>query len=91
VRGFIKHFAPDEFRPDEISVLEDAFEDAWRRITSSKAPWASDDYSAAGQTILARYIITMAKGGERDAKWLSDSAVLFLSQQRLTRAPPEAT
>jgi len=90
VRGFIKHFAPDEFRPDEISVLEDAFEDAWRRITSSKAPWASDDYSAAGRTILAKYIITMAKGGERDAKWLSDSAVLFLSQQKLTRAPPEA-
>ena len=90
MRGFIKHFAPDEFRPDEISVLEDAFEDAWRRITSSKAPWASDDYSAAGRTILAKYIITMAKGGERDAKWLSDSAVLFLSQQKLTRAPPEA-
>ena len=90
MRGFIKHFAPDEFRPGEISVLEDAFEDAWRRITSSKAPWASDDYSAAGRTILAKYIITMAKGGERDAKWLSDSAVLFLSQQKLTRAPPEA-
>jgi hypothetical protein len=90
VRGFIKHFAPDEFRPDEISVLEDAFEDAWRRITFNKAPWASDDYSAAGRTILAKYIITMAKGGERDAKWLSDSAVLFLSQQKLTRAPPEA-
>jgi hypothetical protein len=90
VRGFIKHFAPDEFRPDEISVLEDAFEDARRRITSNKAPWASDDYSAAGRTILAKYIITMAKGGERDAKWLSDSAVLFLSQQKLTRAPPEA-
>ena len=80
MRGFIKQFAPDEFRPDEISVLEDAFEDAWRRITSSKAPWASDDYSATGRTILAKYIITMAKGGERDAKWLSDSAVLFLSR-----------
>jgi len=38
MRGFIKHFAPDDFRPDEISVLEDALEDAWRRVTSSKAP-----------------------------------------------------
>jgi hypothetical protein len=69
--------------------LEDAFDDAWRRVEQSKAPWASEEYSAAGRTILAEYIITMAKGGERDAKWLADSAVLYLSQQKLTRKPPE--
>jgi hypothetical protein len=90
LRGFLKHFAPDEFRPDEISILEDALEDAWRRIECSEAPWANDEYSAAGRTILAKYIITMAKGGERDAKWLADSAVLYLSQRKLCRAPPEA-
>jgi hypothetical protein len=90
VRGFLKQFAPDVFRPDEINILEDALDDAWRRIESSKAPWASDDYSAAGRTILAKYIIAMAKGGERDTKWLADSAVLYLSQQKLTRNPPEA-
>jgi len=90
VRGFLKQFASDKFRPDEISILEDAFEDAWRRIEQSEAPWASADYSIAGRTILARYIITMAEGGERDAKWLADSAVLYLSQQKLTRSPPEA-
>jgi hypothetical protein len=89
VRGFLKLFAPEEFRPDEISILEDALDDAWRRVESSKAPWASDDYSAVGRTILAKYIITMAKGGERDAKWLADSALLYLSQQKLTRRPPE--
>ena len=90
MRGFLKHFAPDEFRPDEISILEDALEDAWRRIECSKAPWASDDYSAAGRTILAKYIITMAKSGERDANWLADSAILYLSQQKLCRTPPES-
>ncbi len=42
------------------------------------------------RTILAKYIITMAKGGERDTKWLADSAVLYLSQQKLTRQAPEA-
>jgi hypothetical protein len=89
VRGFLKHFAPDEFRPDEISILEDALEHAWRRIECSKAPWASDDYSAAGRTILAKYIITMAKSGERDAKWLAESGVLYLSQQKRCRKPPE--
>ena len=89
MRGFLTHFVPDEFRPDEIGVLEDAFEDAWRRLENSKAPWASEDYSNASRTILARYIITMAKAGERDPKWLADSALLYLSQQKLSRKPPE--
>jgi hypothetical protein len=90
VRGFLKRFAPDVFRPDEISILEDALDDAWRRIEDSKAPWGTEDYAEAGRTIIAKYIITMAESGERDAKWLADSAVLFLSQQKLTRTPPEA-
>jgi hypothetical protein len=89
VRGFLKQFAPDVFRPDAISILEDALEDAWRRVESSNAPWASEEYSTAGRTILARYIIMMANGGERDAKWLADSALLYLSQQKLTRKTPE--
>ncbi len=89
MRGFLKHFAPDEFRPDEISILEDVLEDAWRRIECSKAPWAFDDYAAAGRTILAKYIIAMARSGERDSKWLADSAVLYLSRQKLSREPPE--
>ncbi len=90
MRGFVNHFAPQDFLPDEISILEDALEDAWRRVESSKVPWASEDYSAAGRTILAKYIITMAKAGERDARWLADSAVLYLSQQKLTHTPPES-
>jgi hypothetical protein len=59
-----------------------------RADLQSKAPWASEDYSTAGRTLAN--IITMAKGGERDAKWLADSALLYLSQQKLTRTPPEA-
>jgi hypothetical protein len=38
VRGFLKQFAPDVFRPDEISILEDALDDVWRRVESSNAP-----------------------------------------------------
>jgi hypothetical protein len=89
VPGFLKQFAPDVFRPDEISILEDALDDVWRRVQDSKAPWSYDDYASAGRTILAKYIITMAKGSERDAKWLADSALLYLSQQKLTRTPQE--
>jgi hypothetical protein len=90
VRGFLKRFANGIFRPDEISILEDAFEDAWRRVEQSKAPWASDDYSTAGRAILAKYIINAAKAGERDVRWLADTALLYLSQQKLTRKPTEA-
>ena len=49
----------------------------WSKAKQSKAPWASEDYSTAGRTILGRYIITMAKGGERDAKWLADSVCIY--------------
>ena len=38
VRGFLEHFALNEFRPDEISILQDAFDDAWRRVEQCKAP-----------------------------------------------------
>jgi hypothetical protein len=50
---------------------------------------ASTDYSTAARTTLAKHIIAMAKGGERDVRWLADSAILYLSQQKLTRTPPE--
>ena len=89
MRGLLTHLAPDEFRPDEISILEDALEDAWRRVEESQAPWASDGYSTAGRAILAQHIIKMAQGGERDPRWLADVALLYLSQQKLTDTPPE--
>ena len=81
MRGFLRQLAPDLFGPDEISILEDALDDAWRRVEHSKAPWASEDYSEAARTIFANHIITMAKSGERDAKWLSDAAILYLSNK----------
>jgi hypothetical protein len=90
VQGFLKRFADRVFRPDEISILEDALEDARRRVEQSKAPWASHDYSNAGRTILAQHIVKMARDGERDPRWLADSALLYLSQQKLTHIPPEA-
>jgi hypothetical protein len=88
VRGFLKHFAPDEFRPDEISILEDAFEDAWRRVECSKALWSTDDYAAAGRTIVAKYIITMAKGGAGNAT-LSGLPTLQFFTWRNTNSPAD--
>jgi len=88
VRGFIKEYADGAFASEVISILEDAFEDAWHRAQTSKAPYGSDEYAAAGSTIIARYIIKAAQAGERDPRWLADSALLYLSQQKLSRTPP---
>jgi hypothetical protein len=38
MRGFIKQYADGAFDPAVISILEDAFDDAWRRVQASKAP-----------------------------------------------------
>jgi len=90
VRGFIKLYANGVFAPEVTSILEDAFEDAWRRLQASKAPYGSEEYATAGRTLLAQYIIKAAKAGERDPRWLADSALLYLTQQKLRRTPPNA-
>ncbi len=59
-----------------------------RRVQASKAPYGSEEYALAGRTILAKYIIGAAKAGERDPRWLADSALLYLSRQKLSRTPP---
>jgi hypothetical protein len=90
VRGFIKQYADGAFDPAVISILEDAFEDAWRRLEASKAPYGSEEYAAAARTIIAEHIVRAAKAGERDPRWLADSALLYLSQQKLGPTPPDA-
>lgn len=89
MRGFLRQYANGEFGPEVVSILEDAFEDAWRRVQASGAPYATEEYAAAGRAILATYIISRAKAGERDPRWLADSALLYLSQQKLSRKSPD--
>jgi hypothetical protein len=89
VRGFIKQYADGAFDPTVISILEDAFEDAWHRVQASNSPYGAEEYAPVGRTILARHIIEAAKAGERDPHWLADSAFLYLSQQKLSGTPPD--
>ena len=78
------------FDPAAINILVNAFEDAWRRVVASNAPYAHQEYVAAGRAILTTYIISAARAGERDPRWLADSALLYLTQQKLNRTPPNA-
>jgi hypothetical protein len=43
VQGFIKQYADGMFDPEVMSILEDAFDDAWRRVQASKAPYSADE------------------------------------------------
>jgi hypothetical protein len=52
------------------------------RVQASKAPYSTEEYAPAARMILASYIIEAAKAGERDPRWLADSAFLYLLQQR---------
>ena len=70
VRDFIKQYVDGAFSPEEVSNLRVAFDDAWRRVEASKAPYGAEEYALAARSILARHIIRAAKAGEVDpAGW----------------------
>jgi len=56
-------------------------------VAPSIAPFAAEDYAPAAREILAKHIIMAAQRGERDRRRLTDSALLHLSQQKLSREP----
>jgi 3-hydroxy-3-methylglutaryl CoA synthase len=91
VGGIIKQYADGVFDPETIGILTQAFDGAWRRAQLSKTPYVAEEYAEAGRIILAKHIITAAKAGERDPRWLADSALLYLSRQNLRRPSPRDT
>lgn len=88
MRGFIEQYADGVFGPEAIRILTQAFDDAWRRAEWSNAPYTAEEYTHVARTIIAKHIIRSAKAGEFDPRWLADSALLYLSQQKLSRKPP---
>ena len=89
MHGFIKTFADGVFYPADILILTSAFDDAWARLQTSQAPFAAEAYAPAAREILAKHIIMVARtGGERDRRYLTEGALLHLSQQKLSRKPP---
>jgi len=91
VRDLIKQYADGEFDPETIRILTQAFDDAWQSVQLSNTPYVAEEYTEAGRIILAKHIITAVKAGERNHRRLADSALLYLSQQKLRRGPPRDT
>jgi hypothetical protein len=72
--------AQSAFEPETIEILVSAFETAWRKVEQSGSKLASPAYERAAQEIIAKRIIEMAQGGQRDPNVLADDAVAYLER-----------
>ena len=72
--------AQTAFDPELIETLVSAYEDAWQQIEQSGSAFASPRYRRAAQEIVAKRIIEMAQGGEREPARLAKDAVGYLAQ-----------
>jgi len=68
------------FDPETVEILSAAFEDAWERIRRSGSTLARPAYERGAREVLAKSIIEMAQGGERDRSRLTEAAVHFLTE-----------
>jgi hypothetical protein len=68
---------------DPIQILVVAFDDAWKVVQASGAPFASERYVEIARGILAKSTIDEATRGERDRHKLSQSAFPKLAQSNL--------
>ncbi|MGB6540079.1 MAG: hypothetical protein WBF03_04285 [Xanthobacteraceae bacterium] len=79
--------ADRDFDPETIQILVGAFDDAWKAVQASGAPFASERYVETAREILAKSIIDGATRGERDRHELSQYALLKLAQSNLKDKP----
>ena len=82
-RYLVKHALTGAFDSDEVTVLTDAFDQAWKAVEESGVCFASNTYKNATREILALRIIEIAQLGERDPNRLRDDAFLYLARTNL--------
>jgi hypothetical protein len=75
------------FDPETIQILVAAFDEAWKTVHTSGAPFASERYVETARQVLAKSIIDEATRGERDSHALSRSALLRLAHSNLKSEP----
>jgi hypothetical protein len=71
------------FDPETIEILVRAFEDAWKAVQTSGAPFAEERYVEIARQVLAKSIIGDARRGELDPQQLTQSALLVLAKSNL--------
>ena len=81
-----KHALAGAFDDNEVRILVEAFEQAWKAVEDSGAPFGSEDHVSATRERLALRIIEIAQLGERDLNRLRDDALLYLARINLKSA-----
>ena len=78
-----KHALARAFDDNEVPILMDAFDQAWKAVQDSGAPFASEGQASATREQLALRIIEVAQVGERDPNRLRNDALLYLARTNL--------
>jgi hypothetical protein len=80
LRVLVKHALAGPFDSNEVKILTDAFDQAWKAVEKSGICFSSDTYKNATRKVLALRIIEIAQLGERDPNRLRDDALLYLAK-----------
>ena len=83
LRVLARHALAGAFDADEVKILTDAFDRAWKAVEESGVWFASDSYKNATREVLALLIIEIAQLGERDPNRLREDALLYLARTNL--------
>jgi hypothetical protein len=78
-----KHALAGAFDDEDVRILVEAFDQAWKAVQDSGAPFAADGHASTTRERLALRIIDMAQLGERDTNRLRDDALLYLTRTNL--------
>jgi hypothetical protein len=83
LRLLTKHALAGAFDADEVRILSEAFDQAWKAAQETAAPFSSDEHANATRELLALRIIEIAQLGERDSNRLRDDALSYLARTDL--------
>ena len=66
------------FDPATLSLLHQAFDEAWRALLSANSSLCSTQNAQRTRELLASRIVHAARNGERDSKQLKEKALVGL-------------
>ena len=66
------------FNPETVQILSCALDDAWQQVQADEMAYKIDGNAAGARDALAKYIVDMAKQGERDHQLLVQGAMTRL-------------
>jgi hypothetical protein len=69
MRAYLKDH-PTAFDPETLAILSGALDEAWRQVEADKVTYKIDGHAEGARSALAKFILDMAKRGERNPQRL---------------------